>query len=204
MLEVGAGIGATTRALCDGRQREWVALEPDPELAERCRASFASEPLSPAPEVVNGALAAIPAEPRFDAILYVDVLEHIEADRAELAEAARRLRPGGALVVISPAHGWLYTEFDRRIGHHRRYTASSLLELTPAGLEVARCHYLDSVGLLASLGNRVLLRRGLPSPSQLWVWDRLMVPLSRGLDRVLCHGLGKTIAVEWRRPGGAV
>ena len=46
----------------------------------------------------------LPAEAKFDAILYIDVLEHIEDDRAEMARAAARLKPGGALIVLAPAH----------------------------------------------------------------------------------------------------
>lgn len=71
-------------------------------------------------------LAALPRDSRFDTILYIDVLEHIADDRAELVEAARRLNPGGYLVVLSPAHQWLFTAFDAAIGHVRRYTAKSL------------------------------------------------------------------------------
>ena len=130
------------------------------------------------------------------------MLEHIEDDAAELARAAEWLRPGGHVVVLSPAHQWLFTPFDKAIGHFRRYTKKSLKAVAPPGAELARLAYLDSVGLLASIGNRVILRRAVPSAGQIAAWDKLMVPLSRALDPVLAHTVGKSVLGVWRRPTG--
>ena len=57
----------------------------------------------------------------FDTILYVDVLEHIADDAAELARARRLLTPEGNLVVLAPAHQSLFSPFDAAVGHYRRY-----------------------------------------------------------------------------------
>ena len=138
----------------------------------------------------------------FDSILYIDVLEHIEDDRGELSRAAALLRPRGFLVVLSPAHPRLFSEFDAAIGHHRRYTRSTLAAAAPEGLELVRLVYLDSVGLLASLGNRLLLRESMPTPRQIALWDRVMVRLSTRLDPILRHRLGKSVLGVWRRPPG--
>lgn len=54
----------------------------------------------------------LPPGELFDTLLYIDVLEHIPDDGAELARAAERLRPGGRVIVLSPVHQWLYSEFD--------------------------------------------------------------------------------------------
>lgn len=206
VLEVGAGLGATTRALCGGAARAWLALEPDPELAEAARASFARDPLPLQPELVCGTLEALPPERRFDTILYVDVLEHIADDAGELRRAAGHLRAGGALIALCPAYPWLYSEFDRALGHHRRYSARALRALSPPGLRLARLEHLDACGLLASLGNKLLLRRALPTRAQVWVWDRLLVRASQRLDPWLGRRVGKTLAAEWRAdraaPGG--
>src|SRR5439155_19234776 len=83
----------------------------------------------------------------FDTILYMDVLEHIEDDRAEVARAAKHLRPGGHVIALSPAHQWLFTPFDRAIGHHRRYTRAGFGALATPDLEPVRLRYLDSIGL---------------------------------------------------------
>ncbi len=203
VLEVGAGIGATTRALCDGSPRTWLCLEPDPVLAARLTQAVANGRLPACCRVATGLVHDMPATRRFDAILYVDVLEHIEWDGVELAAAASRLKPGGTLIVLAPAHGWLYSPFDAAIGHYRRYTRRSLAEVVPPGLCTVMLRYVDSAGLLASLANRVMLRRALPRQEHILWWDRLLVPLSRRLDPWLAFRLGKSVLGVWQVPGAS-
>src|SRR5262245_4889230 len=81
VLEVGAGIGANTMRLRGGSERRWVCLEPDAQLVAALRAQLAGTPLEWTTEVVTGTLESLEAEARFDSILYIDVLEHIEDDR---------------------------------------------------------------------------------------------------------------------------
>lgn len=200
VLEVGAGIGGTTQALCGGRRGRWVCLEPDAGLARQIDARVQGGDLPAFCETRTGTLRALPGEERFDTILYIDVLEHIEDDAGELERAAGHLAPGGHLVVLAPAHQWLFSPFDRAIGHWRRYSRRSLLALSPRGSRVVHARYLDSVGLLASLGNRLLLHSASPTPAQIRLWDAHMVPLSERLDPLLGHRLGKTVVVVWRRP----
>jgi SAM-dependent methyltransferase len=199
VLEVGAGIGGTTAVLTAGAHALWLCLEPDPVLAarlqERCRAGS----LPPCCAVRHGTLADLPQGPGFDTVLYIDVLEHIENDRDELERAAQQLRPGGRLAVLAPAHQALFSPFDRSVGHFRRYSRRGLLALAPPGLDVVAVRYLDSVGLLASLGNRLLLRSDLPGARQIWFWDRFMVPLSRLVDPLLAYRIGKSVLAVWRR-----
>ena len=200
VLEVGAGLGATTEYLLDGRQATWTCLEPDGDMADALRRRF-PRPLRGVPiSVIHGTTAKAPEEAGpFDCVLYVDVLEHIDDDRAELARAASLLTPGGAIVAVSPAHQWLYTPFDRRIGHCRRYSRRSLRESTPDVLSLERTWYLDAAGLLASLGNRVWLSQDLPTLRQILIWDRRLVPISRVVDPLLLYRVGRSIASIWRR-----
>jgi hypothetical protein len=116
-----------------------------------------------------------------------------------LDQQAMHLRPGGHLIVLAPAHGWLFSRFDRSIGHFRRYSARQLGELTPAGLGLVRSHYLDSVGLLASAANRLALRQSLPTARQIRFWDRVLVPLSRVIDPITWHRVGKSVLCVWTR-----
>jgi SAM-dependent methyltransferase len=202
VLEVGAGLGSTLRALSRAAAVEaWTALEPDPEL--RAQLEDVAREVAAARGIpvraFGGTLGELPAGERFDAVVYVDVLEHIADDRAELARAHQRLRPGGRLLVLAPAHATLFSEFDRQVGHHRRYDRTSLAALSPAGARLVELRYLDSVGLLASLGNRLLLRAPLPSPAQIRLWDGWMVPASRILDPLSLGRLGKSIVAVWER-----
>lgn len=195
VLDVGAGIGATVQLLDTDPHQHWTALEPDPRLAERMR-----EQGMPANcEIKIGTLASIEAKPTFDTILYIDVLEHIEDDKAEMARAAERLHSGGRIIVLAPAYQYLFTPFDRAIGHFRRYDKNSLAAVTPAGLSIERLFHLDSIGMLASLGNKLVLRSSSPKPSQIALWDNLMVPCSRLADPLTGFMLGKTVIGVWRK-----
>jgi SAM-dependent methyltransferase len=193
VLEVGAGIGANTRLLSALDFDHWTCLEPDQSLAQQIRLP------SPKHKVTPGVISDLPAGQKFDSILYIDVLEHIEDDAAEMARAAQRLQPGGALIVLSPAHPFLFTPFDEAIGHYRRYTRASLRSAAPGSLHEVTVAYLDSVGMLASLGNRLLLGQSMPTARQIGVWDRWMVPPSRLADRLTMGHVGKSVLGVWRR-----
>jgi len=199
VLEVGAGLGATTRALCDGSARRWTCLEPDPGLALKIGSALASGALPRCCTAATGDVASLPPDDLYDTILYVDVLEHIADDRAELAAAALHLKPGGRLAVLSPAHAWLFTPFDAAIGHHRRYTRKTLAAVAPPSLVRERLDYLDSAGLFLSLGNRLFLKSAHPTAAQILFWDRRVVPLSRVLDPLLLRSAGKSVLGIWRR-----
>jgi len=136
---------------------------------------------------------------RFDAIVYIDVLEHIENDVDELSKAADLLKVAGHLVILSPAHQWLYTPFDREIGHYRRYSKKSLLRVIPSRLRCVELCYLDSVGMLVSMGNRLLLKSSMPTAGQIRFWDKRLVPLSIFIDLLLLRRLGKSILGVWSR-----
>jgi SAM-dependent methyltransferase len=199
VLEVGAGVGGTTQLLCSERQRRWVGLEPDRALAAELEQASRNGGLPACFRLALGTIADLEEGDAFDTILYVDVLEHIEDDAGEMIRAAARLLPGGHLIVLSPAHQWLYSAFDAAIGHYRRYSRPSLAALCPESLELVRLIYVDAVGLLASLGNRLLLRRALPTTQHIACWDKTMIPLSRWLDPLLARSLGKTVLGVWRK-----
>jgi SAM-dependent methyltransferase len=199
VLEVGAGIGETARHLLDGRQRSWLCLEPDERLGTRLRAWAEAGDVAPLPTVQIGTTADLDPRSRFDTILYIDVLEHIEDDRAEMARAAQLLAPRGALIVLSPAFQQLFSDFDRSVGHFRRYTRASLAEVMPPSVRQVRLRYLDSVGFLASLSNRALLRQALPTRRQIALWDRVMIPASRVLDPLLARSFGRSVLAVYER-----
>jgi SAM-dependent methyltransferase len=198
VLEVGAGIGATTVALHDGTARRWVCLEPDQSLAQRLRARLGFFDAGSV-QVVVGSLRTFAARPFFDCVLYIDVLEHIEDDGAEIEAAARLVPPSGHIVILAPAHHWLFSEFDKSIGHLRRYDRTRLRSLMPRGWVEEKLVYLDSIGVLLSLGNVIALRQSVPTESQIILWDRVCVPVSRFMDRVFCGAVGKSVLAIWRK-----
>ncbi|MGL6073813.1 MAG: class I SAM-dependent methyltransferase [Fimbriiglobus sp.] len=199
VLEVGAGIGGTTKVLCHAGVNEWTCLEPDAALAEKIPAHG---PYPAEVKVIVGTMENIPSEDMYDTIIYIDVLEHIQDDRSELAHAIQHLAPGGRVVGLCPAHPKLFTPFDAAIGHHRRYTTQMFRDLTP---EAGRCEtafYLDSLGMLLSLANKLALRQSMPTLKQIRFWDKAVVPCSRLLDPLTGYRVGKSVVAVWSRKAG--
>jgi 2-polyprenyl-3-methyl-5-hydroxy-6-metoxy-1,4-benzoquinol methylase len=199
VLEAGAGIGSNTRLLFNNNVKNWTCLEPDERLLDTLRSNLSRNAHMSQIQVVNGTLNTLDKFSRFDAIIYIDVVEHIETDAQELELARSRLNQGGFLVVLSPAHQWLFSEFDARIGHFKRYTKKSLQAIAPPELKLCRLRYLDCCGLAASLANRILLHQGLPKPEQIEFWDSKLVPPSAVLDKLTGYLFGKSILGVWQK-----
>jgi 2-polyprenyl-3-methyl-5-hydroxy-6-metoxy-1,4-benzoquinol methylase len=199
VLEVGAGIGGTTRVLCTPAYDRWLAIEPDAKMVADLQARQHAGEFAPNIEFRVATVQQLPAEERFDSILYIDVVEHIEDDRAELRAAVPHLAEGGHLIVLSPAYQFLYTPFDAAIGHYRRYTREMIRAITPDGVRLVRAFHLDSVGLLASLGNKVFLRASQPTERQILLWDRVMVPASYLTDWLTGYRLGRSVIGVWQK-----
>jgi len=200
VLEVGAGIGTNTLLLASNRQKRWVGLEPDPRLAQNLKSKVKTLGSRPAVlDVIIGDIRSLAPESRFDTIVYIDVLEHIESDHEELEGAFRLLSPGGYLIVLSPAHQFLYTIFDYGLGHFRRYSRQTLRAVGPRQYAPQRVFYLDSVGFCASLANRLLLKQKLPTIRQIKFWDRYFVQSSLILDPLLGFNIGRTVVGIWRK-----
>jgi SAM-dependent methyltransferase len=197
ILEVGAGIGSNTRLLDTGGAGRWVCLEPDSELTSQLTKNLTAQPAKRSYEIICGTLESLPGQ-LFDTIIYIDVLEHIEHDAAELKNAAAHLKPGGHVIVLSPAHQRLFSPFDAAIGHFRRYNKAMLLAVGPPNLQLERMRYLDCAGMLLSAANMLLLKQSMPTKKQLSIWDRWVVPVSRVLDKPLGYGIGKTIIGVWK------
>lgn len=201
VAEVGAGIGATTANLCDPSQVvDWLCIEPDPAQSETIRAMIRRGDLPDCCSVQTGVLNEVDSHRSFDTIIYIDVLEHIESHREEAQLAFNKLRPGGRMVVLGPAYPFLFSKFDEAVGHHRRYTLKSLRAVAPTGANEATAFYLDSLGLMMSLANKLFLKQGQPTPGQIETWDRLVVPASRLLmDKVTFHKAGRSAVIVWEK-----
>jgi len=194
ILEVGAGIGEITKCLSmGGVYDQWLSLEPDKEMSGQISSMIENGELPGYCNVDSKFLSELEKDDLFDTILYIDVLEHVEYDRLEIISALAHLKEKGCIIVVSPAHNWLYTPWDKAIGHFRRYNRTMLKEILPSGMNWSVLRYIDSIGLFASLANKLFLKQSNPNKSQILFWDKVLVPLSRIFDKIFFYKFGKNI-----------
>jgi SAM-dependent methyltransferase len=183
VLEIGAGIG-TFSLLLAARGIRVSALEPDKELADvlEDRASDLAGIDVLRGDIEGFALDRL-AEP-VDSVICFNVLEHIPDDRAALETMAGCLKEGGQLMLLAPAHRFLFGETDRTVDHQRRYDSAGVSRLfSDVGLEVVQLQYVNPVGAAGWFVSSRLLRRRTLSKSSLKLYEQF-VPTLRALDRL--------------------
>lgn len=123
-----------------------------------------------------------PLTAKYDTVVCLNVLEHIEDDRGALERMRSLLAPGGRLVLLVPQHEWLYGSFDRLLGHYRRYTRRSLSQvLQEAGYAVHKMQHFNALPILGWWLSARILKRSQMGKMQLKIFDSL-VPILRRLE----------------------
>jgi SAM-dependent methyltransferase len=191
VLEVGSGIGQLTEALQQRPEIErLVSVEPNEHFAGHLRARF------PRLELVQGTIDDVPVDWSFDAIVSVNVLEHIEADERELGSYCRRLSERrGALCLFVPARPEIFAPIDRDFGHFRRYTRAELgKKLAAAGFTIHCLAYFNLLGYFGWWWNFCLLKKRRFAAAQVRFFDRLVFPLQHRFEaRVLRPPVGMSL-----------
>jgi SAM-dependent methyltransferase len=154
LLEVGCGTGYVLQGIAAAfPQVRLVASEAETEGLR-----FAARRV-PGAEFLQMDARRMPYEQEFDVIGAFDVIEHIGEDEAVLAQMRRSLRPGGSLLLTVPQHPFLWSEYDVRAHHVRRYTAAELRQkLGRAGFAVVRMTSFVSVLLPLMMLSRMTRR----------------------------------------------
>jgi len=131
----------------------------------------------------------------------INCLEHIEDDSATLQNLHQKLKPGSTLVIYVPALPILFSSMDQRVGHVRRYTKNSLINvLEKSGFSISKIRYVDFLGVLVTLIFKVLGNKsGLPSKNSVHFYDKVLFPLSKLIDRAASRIIGKNLFVVAER-----
>jgi SAM-dependent methyltransferase len=197
VVEIGAGSGTMTERLRPHADHVVASDLSDARIRE-LRHRFAD---APDVEVLAGDAATVLHETRANAVVLINVLEHIQDDTHELQLIHAALEPGGVVAIFVPAHEWLYSRFDRRVGHFRRYSRPTLATaLATAGFEVEEVRYVNALGALAWWVFARVLRR---TPTSGWVvrlHDRVAVPVIRRAEGRWQPRFGQSLVAIGRRP----
>lgn len=196
VVEVGAGVGDLTAILLQTELKHLYAFEPASNLYPKLRDSLKGQSRVSAindyfkPHLITGVI---------DSVLYINVLEHIEDDTAELQMVNSALRTGGHLLLFVPALPWLFSEADSSVGHFRRYYKKDLMKLVEkVGFSIERAYYFDLAGILPWYINFVLLKNSFNS-SSVSLYDKLVIPPMRVFERLFRPPLGKNLLIVARK-----
>lgn len=159
VLEVGCGQGGFGARLA--LSYDYVGVEPDVVSCEVARQRLADA--GGRGEVRHGDLSVVGADESFDLVCAFEVIEHIEDDATTMRAWADRLRPGGSLLLSTPAWQKRFGAADEMVGHFRRYDPPVLRSLlSGAGLvDVELVHFGTPLGYLLEAGRNAAGRRRL-------------------------------------------
>ena len=130
----------------------------------------------------------------FDTILYLSVLEHIENDKKEILNALEKLEDKGHLIICVPAHNYMYSNFDKEIGHFRRYEMNFFDTLNLKNANIKTSFFIDSFGHLLYFLNKFLFSKEVyPSKLKVFIWDKIFIPITYIIDFLSFYKFGKNI-----------
>jgi len=209
VLEVGAGLGEFAAGFAaqmltpphhPGQVLDrLVVTDADPGAVELLAERFADRPEVEARQLALGDELSL--DKPVDSVIAINVLEHIEDDAGALRSLAELVVPGGTIVLWVPGYQQLYGEFDRRVGHVRRYTPAAVSDaVLRAGLQV---ELAKPVNLLGGIAWWAAVRRGgstAPNPKLVAIYDRFVVPVTRAVEKRVRVPFGQTVLCVARVP----
>ncbi|MGZ8997215.1 MAG: class I SAM-dependent methyltransferase [Allosphingosinicella sp.] len=139
ILEIGCGTGHNLEMLARFGRVDGIEIDEAARsiATSRLGHKVMDSPLPELPGVEDGA---------YDLVAILDVLEHVEQDREALASIARKLRPGGKLLITVPAFPWMWSAHDEVNHHKRRYTRATLTRVIAAsGLKLEMMSWFNSL-----------------------------------------------------------
>jgi len=192
VAEVGAGMGNFSDFILSTGVNYLTAFEPSENMYPLLEKRFADN------KKVETVSAFFEDQSRqyknsFDSVLYINVLEHIEDDKNALVHTYETIKPGGHILIFVPALAFLYSDLDKELGHFRRYSKQSLVDVVEAaGFTVNMVKYFDIAGIIPWYIAFVLLKHT-TTEGNVSAYDKLVVPIMRRVEQVITPFIGKNL-----------
>lgn len=143
ILEVGCGIGNFTKTLTNFGQ-VW-AMDIESNYIEQTKKLVGKNAQVGIGDIEKGKYFF--SNTKFDAIVCINVLEHIKDDTKALENLYDLLDNKGYLILLVPAHKFLFGEIDKSVGHFRRYTVKEIKsKMVEVGFEILNCRKINFLG----------------------------------------------------------
>jgi SAM-dependent methyltransferase len=200
ILEVGIGHGYYSTLL--GECGDYIGVDHDADSVAEAQAAFPNRAFA-ACDIMDRAKLRTLFPDGVDAIVSINVLEHIDDDRMAIANLVDVLKLGGHLLLSVPALMMLYNDLDRLAGHCRRYTIGRLQDiLEEQPVDILRLCYFNPIGGLGWWANSLRRHESLNDRvvnGQIRVFDKYVVPVSKALDPVFRSFFGQSVTCIARR-----
>jgi len=191
-LEVGAGKGGLTN-LYEKFTKDITLLEPDNKLFQILKKKFKKKKI----KIKNQTIDKIKF--KYQTIIYFDVLEHIKDDLKEVKVASKKLKKSGNLIFNVPAHQLFYNEFDKAVGHFKRYNKKDFQDIEKkTDLKIEKLIYYDSIGLLFLILNKIFRLKKTNLKNKIYFWN-MLIPLSKIIDKLTFNKFGKSLLCVFKK-----
>jgi len=132
---------------------------------------------------------------RFDSIFLLNVIEHIKDDLLAVKNCNYLLKPAGHLILLAPAFSWLYSSFDKQLGHFRRYSLQSLGDLLKKNnFNILSGSYFNFAGIGGWLLFGKILNQKMLSKGEMSAFNKI-VPIAKVVDKIFGKKIGLSIIV---------
>jgi 2-polyprenyl-3-methyl-5-hydroxy-6-metoxy-1,4-benzoquinol methylase len=198
VVEVGAGTGSFSELILEHDLESLALVEPSADMHRLLSERIGRMPVQSRLKTYNSIFTAVANQIKEldepDSIIYVNVLEHIQDDEAELRSIQSTLSAGGRVFIFVPALRQLFGSVDERIGHFRRYVKDELVEkCSQSGFRVIKCGYFDFFGIAPWWFKHCLLRSPNLGSGSVKIYDKFIVPAARVIESALPPPVGKNI-----------
>ena len=199
VLEVGSGIGTFSEKIIEDTNGGVYLTDIRTDLLKLLKKKFKQERVKILYLDLNHLREFVKLGIRFDTIVSINVLEHIEEDRTCMWLLKCLLNKGGRIVMYVPCNKFLFCHLDVEEGHFRRYSKRELEELaSESGLKIEKAFWFNLFGIPARyiIGNILGVSK---SPSKSFGFYNLMTPIFKFIEEKIlfnCWGVGRILVLK--------